>query len=79
MKSVKYMTYRKRNRIENCKKTKPWKHATGPKTESGKKISSQNALKHGNDSAAILALSKTLWDHSKMLDEAIKLHAAKKI
>jgi hypothetical protein len=30
-----------------ARKTQPWKHATGPRTETGKMIVSQNALKHG--------------------------------
>jgi hypothetical protein len=29
------------------RKTKPWKHTTGPRTREGKMIVSQNALKHG--------------------------------
>jgi hypothetical protein len=28
-------------------KTQPWKYATGPKTPSGKRMSSLNAFKHG--------------------------------
>lgn len=34
------------------KKWKPWKKSTGPRTTPGKKITSQNAFKHGNRSAA---------------------------
>lgn len=31
---------------------KPWRHATGPKTDAGKARAAQNALKHGQTSRA---------------------------
>jgi hypothetical protein len=34
-------------RRERCLRDRPWEKATGPKTQEGKLISSQNALKHG--------------------------------
>jgi len=30
-----------------CSNNKPWESSTGPRTETGKAISSQNALRHG--------------------------------
>ena len=38
---------RRQKQAETCRKTKPWKQSTGPKTQSGKDAVAQNALKHG--------------------------------
>jgi len=42
-------------------KSKPWKKATGPKTAEGKKISSQNALKHGGRTKDMDEICHFLW------------------
>ena len=42
------------------RKWKPWQQSTGPKTTAGKAASSQNALKHGFDSAAMDDLRRVL-------------------
>jgi len=42
---------RRRSQSEAIHRWKPWEKTTGPKTEEGKKASSQNALKHGMRSA----------------------------
>ncbi|MGZ9097931.1 MAG: hypothetical protein ACXW30_06510 [Micavibrio sp.] len=39
---------------------KPWEKSTGPVTKSGKKRSSQNALKHGNNKTLIRNTRKAL-------------------
>ena len=44
---------------------KPWRKSTGPKTESGKNKSAQNALKHGMRSAKQLA-------ELRLLNEALR-------
>ena len=36
------------------KKWKPWEQSTGPKTAEGKAQTSQNALRHGNRSTAVI-------------------------
>jgi hypothetical protein len=38
---------RKRQLREQIQRTKPWLKSTGPRSFLGKKISSQNAIKHG--------------------------------
>ncbi|NCT41042.1 MAG: hypothetical protein GW778_05220 [Alphaproteobacteria bacterium] len=51
----------------NCRRTKPERFATGPKTDKGKATSSQNAYKHGLRSADILHLRKLLRQQSAHL------------
>ena len=65
---------RRLKQVENCRKTKPWQNATGPKTHSGKEAAKQNALKHGFDSAEALALRKALHQYRRMVDQIIKAH-----
>ncbi len=60
MKSNRWITHRKRKKIENCKKSKPWDHATGPKTADGKSTSSQNAITHGMRTKDMIDLQKIL-------------------
>jgi hypothetical protein len=45
---------------ERIKALKPWLKSTGPKTKSGKKRSSRNALKHGGRSAPVRQIRKAL-------------------
>lgn len=51
---------RKKRQACNARRNKPWQSSTGPRTEDGKKAVSQNALKHGLDSAAIKKLRAVL-------------------
>jgi hypothetical protein len=43
-----------------CLSAKPWESATGPRTDSGKATSSENALRHGLYDAAYRDLSHLL-------------------
>ncbi len=69
---MKYMTHRRRKKIENAKKFKPWEHSTGPNTDEGKAISSQNAMKHGMRSAMMLNLYKAMADQNRYLREVMQ-------
>ncbi len=59
-KSKAWVTNTTRKRRENALKTKPWKHATGPRTAAGKAVSSANALKTGYYTAANLDFRRRL-------------------
>lgn len=74
MKSSKWQTHRTRKKSENCKKTKPWRHTTGPKTDAGKQISSQNALKRGNSTADMIALSNALYHQLGFINKIMDMH-----
>jgi len=64
---------RRQKQAETCRKTKPWKHTTGPKTRTGKATSSQNALKSGLHTAEMRALRKALSKQTKFLRD-LKIH-----
>ncbi|NCT40328.1 MAG: hypothetical protein GW778_01525 [Alphaproteobacteria bacterium] len=51
---------RRAKQAETIRKTQPWKTTSGPKTESGKAATSQNALKSGLHTAEIKALKSVL-------------------
>jgi hypothetical protein len=68
---MKYMTHRTRKKIENAKKNKPWEYSTGPNTDEGKAISSQNAMKHGMRTAMMIDLYKTMADQNRYLREVM--------
>lgn len=51
------------------KNWKPWQESTGPKTEGGKAVSCQNALKHGVYSKNFKALNKSLKKQTKWLED----------
>ena len=53
---------RRRRQAVAIRKFKPWLKSTGPKTPTGKSISSQNALQHGLRSAEFLADRKRTND-----------------
>ena len=59
---------RRAKQAENMRKTKPWKHATGPKTKAGKAASSQNALRSGLYTVEIKALRYVLKQQQKFLN-----------
>jgi hypothetical protein len=50
----------KQKQREAIKRWQPWVKSTGPRTDSGKRTSSQNAYKHGRFSAGSRAHRKTL-------------------
>ena len=66
------MTHRRRKKIENIKKNKPWKFSTGSKTNERKAASSQNALKHGMRSAMMMDLYKAMAHQNRYLREVMK-------
>ena len=51
---------RRKKQAESIRKWKPWEKSTGPKTEEGKTVSSQNAHKHGMRSANNRAMETLL-------------------
>ena len=66
---------RRAEQAERCRIQKPWKNATGPKTTSGKKKSSQNAHKHGHHTAqyrAELTRLRKLLKHHRLYLSAYK-------
>lgn len=52
---------------ERIRASKPWEKSTGPRTSRGKKKSSQNAVKHGNDTNLIRTAHKALTLQSEFL------------
>ncbi len=52
---------------ERLKSLKPWLKTTGPKTDEGKKASSQNALKHGMRSELAKDLRRILQEQAEIL------------
>ena len=66
---------RERRRVR-IHEVKPWLHSTGAKTEKGKLISSQNALKHGLRSSdpcvRAIALEKVLDAERERIRAIIK-------
>lgn len=55
---------REKQRVR-CVNQNPSHYSTGPKTDNGKLISAQNALTHGANTAAMMALSNALWEQSQ--------------
>ncbi len=51
-----------------ARKTKPWKHSTGPRTDQGKRHSSLNAYKHGGSTNSSKKLRWTLREYSRFLN-----------
>jgi hypothetical protein len=73
------MTYRlsrngRMRKRAHIRKTKPWLRSTRPRTEAGKRRSSQNALKLGMRSAATLAGLRRFRTAARLfdLDEALQ-------
>lgn len=66
---------RRQKQAANIRKTRPWKHSTGPKTEAGKAVSSRNAYKHGLRSETVRELKRVLSLHKAHL-RAVQQSAA---
>ncbi len=62
---------RKRQR-ELIKKWKPWNNSTGPRTEEGKEISSQNARKYSQEIQTLLEYVKQTEATMKKLDKHLR-------
>ena len=60
MKTKGWTNERRAKRAMDCKKSKPWAHSTGPKSDDGKSQSSQNATTHGMRSKVMLDLQRAL-------------------
>jgi len=58
---------RRKKQAENCRKTKPEQHSTGPKTPEGKATASQNARKHGLRSAEVTELKRLLKTQRELI------------
>ena len=66
-------------RSELIKKIQPWLKSTGPKSDEGKSISSQNALKHGVRSKNTIAVLKTIRGLIKSTDSIVPKRQKSKI
>ena len=53
---------RRDKQAERIRQSKPWEKSTGPRTAEGKAVSSQNALVHGERSAAAIEARKQFND-----------------
>jgi hypothetical protein len=62
---------RRKKQAENCRKTKPWTNATGPKTDEGKKRSAQNTYAHGMRSELVLDLSRLMTEQRRFIKELL--------
>ena len=60
---------RRRKQAETIRKNKPWLKSTGPKTQKGKDTSSLNALKHGDNSAAMSAYKAALTLNTQFINQ----------
>lgn len=54
------------------KKWKPWNNSTGPRTEEGKEISSQNARKYSQEIQTLLEYVKQTEATMKKLDKHLR-------
>lgn len=64
---------RRAKQAENIRKTKPWEHTTGPKTEEGKLAIRRNAYKHGFRSEDMREICRLLrWQRDFV--KAVKYH-----
>ncbi len=57
--------------VAAVRKWKPWTCSTGPKSAAGKAAASRNAMKHGRESAEIVALRRILRLQRKFLDDIL--------
>jgi hypothetical protein len=63
-------TEKQRHRqAEIIQTTRIWEHSTGPRTEAGKKTSSQNALKHGLRGGILRKASTLISRNNRLLKE----------
>ncbi|TYZ53315.1 hypothetical protein C2I33_19845 [Ralstonia solanacearum] len=53
---------RRAKHAEAIKRWRPWERSTGPKSDEGKKVASQNGLKHGMRSRAWLEQQRATND-----------------
>ena len=53
---------------DNCRKNRPWKHSTGPKTDKGKEIAKDNSFKHELRSLEGKQLSELLRSQKEFID-----------
>ena len=60
----------------SIQKSRPWEHATGPRTAQGKSRSSQNALKHGMRSARRIAEARKLTNALKEVEKVGRLQVS---
>ena len=63
---------RRKEQAERCKKNKPWRFSTGPKSDEGKKRVKNNSLKHARRSNAMIELKKALRMQKLFVDSMIE-------
>ena len=66
-KSKSWTPKRRAEQRARMKAQKPWLKTTGPKTDAGKAIASQNAFKHGFRSAEFRALCDALTAQARLV------------
>ena len=55
-----------------CRRMRPWRHSTGPKTPAGKAVIARNALCHGTRSRAFTMLRSVLRDQRRYMQVAYR-------
>lgn len=68
--SKEWTAERRKAQAERCRKNKPWKKSTGPKTPKGKARSSLNAFKHGMRCRKIDQLRYILWLQREFMNQS---------
>ena len=60
---------RRKKQAENIRQTQPWRHSTGPTTDTGKAKVGQNGTKHGLRGGVFRKMEELLALHNKILKE----------
>ncbi|HUW82022.1 MAG TPA: hypothetical protein VMZ31_04390 [Phycisphaerae bacterium] len=59
-----------------AKQSKPWRHATGPRTSRGKARSAQNALKHGRRTLEAITDERRAWGGMRLVSAGLACEGA---
>lgn len=64
---------RRKAQAERCRKNKPWKKATGPKTKEGKARSALNDMKHGRRCRFYDRIRMMLWMNRQFIRFSLEI------